>query len=243
MLKRRMSRAARLLGLLQALRRRRNAVTASDLAAELGVSVRTIYRDIATLAGEGAAIDGEAGVGYLLQEDSFLPPLRFDRDEIEALVLGLNLVGAQADPALSAAAADALAKIRAVLPEAARDEVDEPGVLVGPLADPPPARVPIALLREAIRRQSKLSINYADAGGVRTARVIWPIALAFPEGGRLLVSWCALRTDFRTFRVDRMLSAEPVGERYPIPRRILLAQWRAQLDAPIPVETIAPDRN
>jgi predicted DNA-binding transcriptional regulator YafY len=234
-----MSRAARLLSLLQALRRRRTAVTAADLAAELGVSVRTIYRDIATLAGEGAVIDGEAGVGYLMNPDAFLPPLRFDRDEIEALVLGLNWVCARTDPALSAAAADALAKISAVLPESERDAVYGPGAVVGPTAEAPPATVPIETLREAIRRQSKLSIIYSDAGGVQSGRVIWPIALAFPEGARLLVSWCALRTDFRTFRVDRILGAQPTGERYSTARRILLAQFRAQLDAAAPAEAAA----
>ena len=80
-----MSRAARLLALLQALRRRRTAVTAAALAAELGVSVRTIYRDIATLAGEGAVIEGAAGIGYLIHPDAFLPPLRFDANEISAV--------------------------------------------------------------------------------------------------------------------------------------------------------------
>src|SRR3954468_2315597 len=111
-----MSRSARLLRLLQALRGRRKPVTALVLAAEMEVSLRTVYRDIATLIGEGAPIAGEAGLGYVLQPGLFLPPLMFGEDEVDALILGLRLVEARGDPELGGGAASALAKIAAVLP-------------------------------------------------------------------------------------------------------------------------------
>src|SRR6185437_1230353 len=157
-----MSRAVRLLNLLQALRRRRRPVTAGELAQEFGVSVRTVYRDIATLVGEGAAIEGEAGVGYVMQPGLFLPPLGFDRDELDALALGLSWVQGRADPVLAAAADNAMAKIHSILPPEGREEAEGPGVLVGPGPEPPPAAVPLERLRDAIRRQRKLAIVYRD---------------------------------------------------------------------------------
>ena len=235
-----MSRAVRLLNLLQALRRRRRPVTAQALAGELGVSLRTVYRDIATLTAEGAAIQGEAGTGYVMQPGLFLPPLGFDRDELDALALGLAWVQGRADPALARAADNALAKIHAMLPAEGRDEVDGPGVLVGPSAEPPPATVPLERLRDAIRRQRKLTLVYRDGAGARSARTVWPFALAYPEGVRLLVAWCETRQGFRNFRVDRIAEAEVTDERYPRSRRALLKDWRAQLRADPPPPQGAP---
>jgi predicted DNA-binding transcriptional regulator YafY len=225
-----MSRAARLLNLLQALRRRRHPVAADVLAQEFGVSVRTIYRDVATLIGEGAAIQGEAGVGYVLRSDHFLPPLSFDRDELDALALGLAWVQGRADPALGRAADNALAKIRAVLADG-RDDMDEGGVLVGPSPTPPNATMPLEALRDAIRRQRKLVLAYTDGVGARSQRTVWPIALAYPDGVRLLVAWCETRVGFRNFRVDRILEGRITDERYPRSRRALLRAWRTELEA------------
>jgi predicted DNA-binding transcriptional regulator YafY len=83
-----MSRAERLLQLMQVLRRHRVPASGADLARELGVSLRTLYRDIASLQAQGATIEGEAGVGYLLRPGFTLPPLMLSEEEIEALVLG-----------------------------------------------------------------------------------------------------------------------------------------------------------
>jgi predicted DNA-binding transcriptional regulator YafY len=225
-----MSRAVRLLNLLQALRRRRRPVTAQVLSEELSVSVRTVYRDIATLITEGAAIQGEAGVGYVMQPGVFLPPLSFHRDELDALALGLAWVQGRADPSMARAAENAMAKIHAALPPEGRDAVEGGGVLVGPSAEPPAAVVPLERLRDAIRRQRKLAIVYRDATGAQSARVVWPIALAYPDGVRLLVAWCEMRTGFRNFRVDRIMEGAVAEDRYPRSRRALLKDWRAQLE-------------
>src|SRR5664279_4018603 len=128
-----MSRTERLLDLIQTLRRHRRPVSGAKLAAELGVSLRTVYRDIRTLIGQGAPIDGEAGLGYVLRPGYTLPPLMFSRDEIEALMLGTGMVARAADPALAKAARDALAKITAVLPAGRNDQAAIPGVVAGPI--------------------------------------------------------------------------------------------------------------
>ncbi|MBV9834688.1 MAG: YafY family transcriptional regulator [Alphaproteobacteria bacterium] len=219
-----MSRAERLLDLLQALRRRRRPVSAARLATELDVSERTIYRDITTLVGQGAAIEGEAGLGYILRPGFTLPPLMFNDEEIEALVLGLRFVALRGDAALRAAAADVLAKVTDVLPGALREKADNSGLLAAPMVPAPVAD--LSDLRRAIRSERRLSIAYADADGRASTRTIWPIALAFFQTKRILAAWCETRQDFRHFRTDRILSADIGDESYPRRRRVLLAEWR-----------------
>lgn len=221
-----MSRAERLLDLLQALRRRRRPVAAARLAAELGVSERTIYRDIATLVGQGAAIEGEAGLGYVLRPGFVLPPLMFSEEEIEALVLGLRWVALRGDASLGAAAADVLAKVTDVIPPGLRDKADDSGLLAAPFSPTPASAVDLSELRRAIRSERRLHISYADADGRATTRTIWPVALAFFEKTRVLAAWCETRQDFRHFRTDRILRADLGAETYPRRRRVLLAEWR-----------------
>jgi predicted DNA-binding transcriptional regulator YafY len=221
-----LSRSARLLDLIQALRRRRRPVTAAVLAAELGVSTRSIYRDVATLIAQGAPIEGAAGLGYVLRPGFLLPPLMFGDDEIEALVLGLRWVAESGDEPLGIAAADALAKIAAVLPAALRDMAEDAGLLVGPGEPVAPALIDLGDLRRTIRAERKLRISYVDGKGRRSDRTIWPLALGFFDRFRIVAAWCELRQDFRHFRTDRIISAEPTDERYPRRRRTLLAEWR-----------------
>ncbi|MBV5263537.1 helix-turn-helix transcriptional regulator [Pinisolibacter aquiterrae] len=221
-----MSRAARLLDLVQALRRRRGPVAGAVLAGELGVSLRTLYRDVATLQAQGAAIEGEAGVGYVLRSGFLLPPLMFADEELEALVLGSRWVAANGDPTLARAARDALAKIAAVLPGERRETFDEPGLLVADRQLLATAPVGLDLLRRALREERKLTLLYRDAEGRETRRLVWPIALGFFETTRVLAAWCESRAAFRHFRVDRMVAAEIEETRPPRRRRALLAEWR-----------------
>lgn len=221
-----MSRAARLLALVQALRRRRTPVTGAELADELGVSLRTVYRDVATLVGEGADIEGEAGVGYVLRSGFLLPPLMFRDEEIEALMLGSRWVAAQTDARLALAARDAIAKIAAVLPTDRRAALDEPTLLVPTKRRHPPETVDLALLRRALREERKLALAYRDAEGRESRRVVWPVALGFMEETRVLAAWCETRGAFRHFRVDRMVTATIEDARPPRRRRSLVAEWR-----------------
>ncbi|HVZ85771.1 MAG TPA: YafY family protein [Polyangia bacterium] len=221
-----MSRTERLLDLLQVLRRHRHPIAGTALADEMGVSLRTLYRDIATLRGQGARIEGEPGIGYLLRPGFTLPPLMFSIEELEALVLGSRWVAQRSDDrALAAAARDALAKIAAVLPDELRREVDGATLLVGPAA-PHVDTVDAALVREAIRRERKLVIAYRDAAGQRTRRTVWPFALGFFERARVVVAWCETRAGFRHFRLDRVGALEVIAARYPRGRAALLAEWR-----------------
>lgn len=222
------TKAGRLLRLLQTLNRYRYPVIGKELADELGVSLRTLYRDIAALTAQGARIEGSPGVGYRLRPGFLLPPLMLTQEEIEALVLGSRWVSRNGDPELEGAARDLLAKIESVLPTELRQEMASSGLLIGPRSEGPMRDRELALLRKAIRAQSKLRIRYLDQGGEETRRTIWPFALAYFDRALLLVAWCELRQDYRHFRTDRMVEFT-LGERYPRSRRALLQEWQTQM--------------
>lgn len=223
-----MSRSQRLLDLLQILRRHRYPVAGHVLADELGISLRTLYRDIATLQQQGAHIEGGAGLGYVLRPGFELPPLMFSLEEIEALVLGMRWVGRRGDRRLMGAARDVLAKVGAVLPPALREELETSTLLIGPA---PASDVPDALLeqvRDVIRREHRVQLGYRDADGQASQRVVWPFALGYFEQARVLVAWCELRQATRHFRLDRVEALQDFGQRYPRRRQVLLREWRAQ---------------
>lgn len=221
-----LSRAERLLELLQVLRRHRQPVSGRILASELSISLRTLYRDIATLQGQGAAIDGEAGLGYVLKPGFMLPPLMFSEDEIEALVLGSRWVAQRSDAQLGAAARNALAKIIAVLPPDLRDDADNSSLLIAPGEMISTGENELPAIRRAIRNERKVAIDYRDDKGRDTQRTIWPFALAYFDRVRIVAGWCELRRDIRHFRVDRIVDLKVTDERYPRRRHALLKQWR-----------------
>jgi predicted DNA-binding transcriptional regulator YafY len=225
-------RADRLFQLIQVLRRHGGrAVTAAAIAAELEVSVRTIYRDVRDLQARRVPIEGEAGIGYLLREGFDLPPLMFTEDEIDALVLGARIVGSWGDPALATAAADVLAKIEAVLPDGLRPRVRTLALMAPPTQRKLEVAFDMACLRRAVREQRKVSIAYTSESGDCTTRTVWPMALAFFPPVWLLLAWCELRQDFRSFRVDRVSTIAFADERYPSqPGRRLSDYLRREAD-------------
>lgn len=221
-----MSRSERLFDLLHALRRHRRPVSGKVLAQEMGVSLRTLYRDIASLQAQGATIEGEPGVGYVLKPGFLLPPLMFTPEEIEALALGSRWVAGRADARLREAALSALARIAAVLPPDLGEEVHASALLIGPGPEIPKDRVDPALLRKAIRTERRLRLSYQDETGTASERIVWPFALAFFDTARVLLGWCELRRDFRSFRTDRIAAADVLETRYPRRRQALLKAWR-----------------
>jgi predicted DNA-binding transcriptional regulator YafY len=210
------------------MRRHRRPVTGAVMAAELEISLRTLYRDIADLITDGVPIRGEAGVGYVLGEGYDLPPLMFTADELEAVMLGLRWVARRGDKDLSRAALDSVAKIGAVLPERLRPFLFDAALLVPPSYGQFADSVDVAEFRQAIRDQRKVAVSYRAEDGSKTARTIWPIAIAYFDAQRLIVAWCELRQDFRSFRTDRMLGVEFLKEKYRERRKVLLKKWAAQ---------------
>jgi predicted DNA-binding transcriptional regulator YafY len=237
-----MSRAQRLLALLQDLRGRRRPVTAEALAAALGVSVRTLYRDINVLRAQGARIEGEAGFGYVLRPGFLLPPLMFTPDEIEAILIGVSWVARRRDFAMEAYARSALAKIEAVAPDEARAMLDRSGLLVGAIDPGEAMTIDPDVIRRALRRERKLTLTYADATASDTRRTVWPVALAIYETTQVLAAWCELRGDFRHFRLDRIRSAEMLEARLPRRRSVLHKAWRAREPDCVPEGLTEGDR-
>lgn len=221
-----MSRTERLFDLLQTLRGHRFPVTGSHLANGLGVSLRTLYRDIATLQRQGANIEGEPGLGYVLRPGFMLPPLMFTEEEIEALVLGSRWVSERADLQLSSAAKGALSKIASVLPQDLRTSLDTNSLMVGKSDQAGIEAIDLSQIRKAIRIEHKARIEYLDLKGNCSERTIWPVALGYFDHVRMLAGWCELRQEFRHFKTDRISALEISTERYPRRRQVLLKEWR-----------------
>lgn len=206
-----MRRADRLFQIILYLRRRRVA-TARDLAQALEVSERTIYRDIQELSACGLPIEGAAGVGYRVRRGFDLPPLMFDREELQALRLGARMVRSWADPDLSQAAGNALRKIEAVLPA----DLDDPGeALYAPSLRPYPVRL-VGLLRHAVTEHRKARFAYSREDGAASLRTVWPLGLFYWGAVWTLAAWCEMREDFRNFRLDRIDEAEITDESFPL---------------------------
>lgn len=208
-----MRRADRLFEIIQILRRRK-ATRAADLAALLEVSERTVYRDISDMISRGVPIEGEAGVGYILRPGFDLPPLMFNENEIEALLLGTRIVQSWADPELAEAAASALHKIGEVVPDALGRQLD----LINLWTPVEPAREPItidqAALRRAIREKRKVQFAYHDLEGRMSERRVRPLIMAFYGQVWLLAAWCETRDGFRVFRIDRMSNFDVLDEHF-----------------------------
>ncbi|MBO0662955.1 YafY family transcriptional regulator [Jiella sp. MQZ9-1] len=217
-----MSRAPRLLQLIEILRARRRPISGQALADELGVSLRSLYRDIRTLQGEGVPIEGEAGVGYVMRPGLTLPPLNFDVDELDAVVLGLRFVERRLPDGLGDDASRALAKIATILPKGR--SVEDVQLLVG-MPETGAAKT-LDVIRAAIRTEDAVTIGYRDAKGEATERTVWPVVVGFFGAAEVLAAWCELRQDFRNFRLDRIVRLDLAGRAMERRHRLLLADWR-----------------
>lgn len=199
------------------------------MAEALEVSQRTIYRDIVALQAMRLPIDGEAGVGYLLRAGFDPPPLMFTEDEIEAIVVGLALLGRTRDKGLVRSAGSAAAKIAEVLPEGAQ----QPAPLrVSRWTRIPDSCIEASSLRRHIREEAELKITYLDLKNRRTRRRIKPIALIYYIDAVLLAAWCDLRQAFRHFRLDRIEDCRATGQRFQGERDALVKRWERESELP-----------
>ncbi|MBL4670899.1 MAG: YafY family transcriptional regulator [Arenicella sp.] len=201
-----MRRADRLIKITHFLRQRRRAVTAKQIAEAFEICTRTVYRDIQCLMDAGVPIMGEAGVGYLIDKQYYLPPITFDADELEAIGLGISMVRQWTDDKFADKAESAFEKIQAVLPASLQGELQQITTYAIPTRPPVPWTVSFSELRECIRTRRMIHIEYTDEGKQDTTRTLRPLALLFFSPVWLLASWCEKRDDFRNFRLDRIQS-------------------------------------
>lgn len=224
-----MRRADRLFEIVQILRRERRPITADAIGAELETSKRSVYRDIAALMAQRVPIRGEAGIGYVLESGFDLPPLMLNPEEVEAAVLGAQWVVGHGDAALAAAARNLIAKIAAVVPAEMRALVDDPTARTPPAWGMAEDNVDATALRQAIRAGRKVALSYRAENGRLSDRTVWPALLGYHHSSRVLIAWCETREDFRSFRLDRIVTADILDMRYPTRPAILRARWLAQI--------------
>jgi predicted DNA-binding transcriptional regulator YafY len=229
-----MRRADRLFQIIQILRRSSRPVTAAALAAELETSKRSVYRDVAALIGQRVPIQGEAGFGDVLEGGFDLPPLMLTSDEVEAAALGAQWVAGHGDALLARAARDLIAKIAATVPKNLRALILDAGARTPPGWKMPPDGIDVAQARAWIRQGRKIALSYRDEQKRKTRRTIWPVVVGYQDASRTLIGWCELRQDFRSFRVDRIVDADFLEERYPARPAALRAKWLAAVSKKSP---------
>ena len=210
-----MRRADRLFQIVQHLHHER-VTTAHDLAEELEVSERTIYRDIQDLSLSGVPITGEVGIGYRLLPGFQLPPLMFKEEELEALLLGARMVRAWTDKGLASAAEQALQKIEHDIPDKLKPQLNSQDMIVPDFPMEGMAGEQLYKVRHSIKMQNKIEINYTRADGKESKRIVHPLGLFYWGKVWTLVGWCELRDAFRHFRLDRMLAVNQLSVQYEL---------------------------
>ncbi len=224
-----MNKAERLFHLTNVLRARRSAITAEQLADKFDVSVRTIYRDLQALELSGIPIDGEPGVGYLLRPGNTIPPLMFDSNELQALLLGIRMVRAFTDEGLAKGANRAEDKILAVLPEHLKQKAADQPYVVPVLERDHDKRQLHERIRHSCERKLKLRFDYRDAENRMSERVIWPLGIVGWGEHWTLLGWCELRADYRNFRFDRMDNIDVLDESFQVTRSRSLQHYMDNL--------------
>ena len=217
-----MPKSSRLFEIIQLLRAAQAPLLAQDMADNLEVSKRTIYRDIATLQAMQTPIYGEAGIGYVMRKGYDLPPLNLDVEEAEAIAVGLSLIARTGDASLWRAAGRAARKLNEAAPGTRRLIASSWG-----LEDI--KTMNLGALRAAIRDEQKIDLRYADAEGIVTERTIWPLVLIYYVDAAMIAAWCELRQGLRHFRVDRVARWSLSDSRFTGQSAALLAQWEATL--------------
>ncbi|MDN5490888.1 MAG: YafY family transcriptional regulator [Acinetobacter sp.] len=230
-----MSRTDRLLKLMQLMRTYRMPVSAQILSQELGISLRTLYRDIQTLRDQGIEIHGESGLGYLLQSDNILPPLKFTDEELNSIILGLRWVSRHGDEKLIQASSHAIAKIKSILPSEIQNKLlDNPLMVFSPKTMNEVSAERLIIIRQAIDKEKKLVISYRDGNDESSVRTIYPLVIGFMQDVQLLAARCELRKDFRNFRLDRIIEVNVLEENFFPSHQFWLRRWHLEQDIPLP---------
>ena len=215
----------RLFHIIQLLRGTKRPVKAQQLAEELQVSVRTVYRDIAELQNQHVPIVGEAGIGYILKPGYDMPPLMLTPNEVEAALLGAHWVAQRGEPTLAKGARDLIAKIREVVPQSLQALIENATLVAPTMTEVMPDQVDVSIVRDAVRQQQVMIIHYSDQQGRDSRRRIWPFLIAYFDSTKVIAAWCELRNDFRHFRTDRISAVEATKEYYPKSAEQLKAEW------------------
>lgn len=223
-----MSRSDRLFEIIQRLRGAKRPLRAIDLAQALEVTERTVYRDMAALQAMRVPVEGAAGIGYVMRAGFDLPPVNFDTEEVEAVLVGLSLLARTGDKGLQKAAGRVAAKLGTILPPERSRLLEGGHVRVSRWGVKAEIKIDMLALREAIRAERKLRIAYVDEKGRRSTRKLRPVAIIYWIEVVVLVAWCEKRRAIRHFRLDRIPSCRVLKEDFRGEGDALRATWQAQ---------------
>jgi len=218
----------RLFSIIQILRSAKYPIKAQQLADEMEVSVRTIYRDISELQNQYVPIVGEVGIGYVLQPGYDMPPLMLTINEIEAALLGAHWVSQRGDPTLANGARDLIAKIQSIVPKHLQSIIVDSPSIAPAMTTNIPDDIDMDQIRQAIREQRKIHIHYTDNSNANSQRTLWPFMVAYFESVRVVVAWCEERDAFRHFRTDRIKHIDILSEIFPTSCSALKMEWEKQ---------------
>lgn len=226
-----MRKASRLFEIIQIVRLAKKPVTAAEIAAQLEVTVRSIYRDIVELQSMRVPVEGGRGIGYILRPGFTLPPLMLTVEETEAIVLSLALLERTGDAELRQAAKQVNRKIAAAVPPPLAATFSANALHAWGRPAPAPEAIDLAMVRRAIRDERKLALGYRDELARVTERTIRPIALIYYSQTANIVAWCELREAIRNFRADRVEDCEALDVFFPGEgdglRKLWVDGWRA----------------
>jgi len=225
-----MRKAERLFQLITLLRGRRLAITADRLAEMLEVSARTIYRDIQALMLSGVPIEGEAGVGYLLDATFELPPLMFTSEELLALLVGSKMVQSWSDDSLASGAASAIDKITAILPDKLKQQHQQLPFVIPDYFRNEHNMALSHTIRMAISQQQPLSLEYSDAKEQVSTRQVEPLGLVYWGAKWTIIAHCLLRNSYRQFRLDRIVGCEVLSENFTLHQQKNLQHYLQQME-------------
>ncbi len=225
-----MSRSIRMFEIIQLLRVARRPMTAQQIAEELEVNKRTVYRDIVSLQSMRVPIEGEAGIGYIMRPGYNLPPLMFNAEEIEAIVVGLSLLGRTGDAALQAASTSVRRKLDEVTQPQNASTLYDLNLFTSKWHDIPESQIDPQSLRQYVREEVKVNIDYCALDGGLTSRAILPLALVYYVDVVVLAAWCELREDFRHFRIDRIDHHQSQNQTFKSRSHELLTKWKSTHD-------------
>lgn len=229
----RVRKASRLFEIIQILRLAQKPATAVEIGRRLGVTSRSIYRDIAALQAMKVPIEGARGIGYMLRRGFDLPPLMFSIEETEAIVLALALLKRTGDPGLTDAAQRVNQKIAAAMPAPLRQTLNSTALHAWGTVVPAPEGIDITMVRRAIRDEQEICIDYADEAGNTTTRMIRPIALIYYSAAHNIVAWCELRQAIRHFRTDRVMASALIARFFRGQGEALRLKWVASWTSPV----------
>jgi len=225
-----MNRIDRLLGILTYLQSKRY-VTAGAIADKFGISVRTVYRDVKALCEQGIPVSFEPNKGYFIMQEYFLPPVSFTTDEANAMLLMETLVRGFADKSIRDNYSSALNKIKAGLRLSQKESIEL-------LSNNIKLQIPecfnadyeyLSAIQNAVARKNVLQISYNNTKGETTQRTVEPIGLVFYALNWHLIAWCALRKDYRDFRVSRITGLHNNQQPFTQARHIELNEYMKQL--------------